>query len=91
MIRTQLYLPRSLVQRITLEAPRAQKPKAAIVRELLNESFAMRATTDAPNALRSLIALGQQFDARGPVDLSARLDDYLYADDDAQRHIDHHR
>jgi hypothetical protein len=80
MIRTQLYLPKSLMQRIALEALKAQKPKAEIVRELLQESLERRKADDAPSALQSLATLGKQLKARGPADLSERLDDYLYAD-----------
>lgn len=80
MIRTQLSLSKSLAQRITLEALKAQKPKAALVRELLQESLERRAPGHARGALQSLVTFGEQLDARGPADLSTHLDDYLYGD-----------
>jgi hypothetical protein len=66
------------MHRIELEALKAKQPKAKVVRDLLQEGLARRSGETAPDALQSLVTLGHQLKAHGPVDLSTRLDDYLY-------------
>ena len=73
MIRTQVYLTEDLYTRIQLEAKRAQKKAAEVVRELLHTGLA-QSHANAGRALMDIAKLG----AKGPKDLSSRIDEYLY-------------
>jgi hypothetical protein len=76
MIRTQVYLPKSLYQLIQLKAEQAKKPAAQLVRELLEEGLRRQQRETAGEALLRLAKIG----GKGPADLSSRIDDYLYGD-----------
>ena len=75
MIRTQLYLTEDLYYRIQLEAKRGKKKAAVVVRELLLVGLNQNQAT-AGKALMNISKIG----ARGPKDLSSRIDDYLYTE-----------
>jgi predicted DNA-binding protein len=81
MIRTQIYLPNTLAQRIAIEAVKTNTTKAHVVRELLEAGFRQRSGETAQEALRSLVNIGRRFNARGPADLSSNIDTYLYEQD----------
>jgi hypothetical protein len=78
MIRTQIYVPKDLYQRIQLKAEQANKPAAQLVRELLEEGLRRRQRETAGDALLRLARIG----GKGPADLSSRIDDYLYGEDE---------
>lgn len=73
MIRTQLYLTEDLYYRIQLEAKRVKKKAAEVVRELLLAGLRQN-QTNAGKALMDIVKIG----AKGPKDLSSRIDAYLY-------------
>jgi predicted DNA-binding protein len=81
MIRTQIYLPDSLAQRIAFEAVKTNSTKARVVRELLEAGLRHCGGETAQEALRSLVRIGQRLKAQGPADLSSNLDNYLYEHD----------
>jgi hypothetical protein len=81
MIRTQISLPKTLAQRIALEALKANKPIARVICDLLEAGFRQRSGETAQEAVRSLMAIGQQLKAHGPADLSSKIDHYLYDQD----------
>jgi hypothetical protein len=79
MIRTQVYLTEDQAQDIKLRAKRENKREAEVIRELLRED--MKKSTAKPQestgaSLLRLAAIG----GKGPVDLSSRVDDYLYGE-----------
>ena len=77
MIRTQVYLPKTLYQQIDLTAKRERKAKAAVIRELLGKGLTNKKPREtARDAFLKLAAIG----GKGPADLSKNLDDYLYGD-----------
>lgn len=78
MMRTQIYLPKSLYQRIGLLANQANKPTAAVVRELLVKGLEHHQEQTIGQALGRLVTLGAQLKVTGPTDLSTNLDHYLY-------------
>jgi len=80
MIRTQVYLPKPLYQRIDAVARKDRKPKAQLIRELLGQGLAKRKTETIGQGLQSLARLGRELKARGPADLSSNIDHYLYDD-----------
>jgi hypothetical protein len=76
MIRTQVYLPKTLYQRIQLKAEHDHKPAAQVIRELLAQGITSREGSSGEGLLR----IAQHAATRGPADLSRRIDDYLYGD-----------
>lgn len=82
MIRTQVYLPKSLYRSIQLIAKKQKKPSAAFIREALEAEVAKEARkTNAGDALLRIAELGERLNVRGPKDLSVNIDNYLYEDD----------
>lgn len=73
MIRTQIYLPEDLYHRVQLEAKRTKKKPAAVFRELLRVGL-QKKHVNAGKTLLDIAGLG----IKGPRDLSARVDEYLY-------------
>lgn len=73
MIRTQIYLPKALYQRVQLVAQKENKPTAEVIRELLNESLE-RKSGSVGKALLELAKIK----GKGPADLSKSIDKYLY-------------
>lgn len=77
MIRTQIYLPKELYQDIARIAELENKPKAEVIREVLKTNIAER-KTNAADALLRIVKLGKKLKVKGPRDLSANIDKYLY-------------
>jgi len=80
MIRTQVFLTEDQARDIKLRARRDKKREAEVIRELLSEGLKtaprqMRESTG--ESLLRLAAIG----GKGPTDLSKRIDDYLYGED----------
>jgi hypothetical protein len=79
-MRTQLYVPKSIYQRIELLASQENKPKAEVLADLLDFALRHRQTETVGQALSRLVRLGQKLKVKGPKDLSTNLDHYLYDD-----------
>jgi len=77
MIRTQVYLPKDLYRNIDLIAKREKKAKAKIIREALEKSLAQK-QGNAGNVLLRIAKLAKKLNSKGPKDLSANIDKYLY-------------
>lgn len=75
MIRTQMYLTEDLYYRIQLEAKRGKKKAAEVVRELLLVGLNQN-QANAGKALMNIANIG----AKGPKDLSSKIDSYLYTE-----------
>lgn len=76
MIRTQVYLPKTLYQDIDLIARREKKKKAQLVREILEIGLKEKKSVNVGDSLLKLAKIG----ARGPKDLSLQIDKYLYGE-----------
>lgn len=75
MIRTQVYLPELIYQEVKIEAKKAKKATAAVLRELLEEGLKVKKhKSSIGKALLSLTSIR----AKGPRDLSTNIDKYLY-------------
>jgi len=74
MLRTQIYLPQDLRREIDVVARREKKPAAQVIRELLVDGVYSKQQESIGRAFSRLVNLN----ARGPKDLSTRLDHYLY-------------
>lgn len=77
MIRTQVYLPKSLYQYIDLVARREKKYKAEVIREVLEEGV-KRKQGNAGTTLLKIAAMAKKYKWKGPKDLSKNIDKYLY-------------
>jgi hypothetical protein len=83
MIRKQIYLTEDLQRRIQIQSRIAKKPEALIIRELLEKGLRHDKFDATINrALTKLDELTAKHRAVAPPDLSVRLDDYLYGNDD---------
>lgn len=79
MIRTQIYLPKQLYQTIDLVAKKEKKPKAQVIREVLEKGIEKKQRS-AGEALLEIAELGKKLNLKGPRDLSTNIDKYLYED-----------
>jgi SRSO17 transposase len=85
MIRTQVYLTEEQARDIKLRAKRQNKPEAEVIRELVNTGFqASRSSAgdSTGDALLRLAKLGEKLQVKAPADLSSRIDDILYGNDE---------
>lgn len=84
MIRTQVFLTEEQARDIKLRAKREKKREAEVIRELLSEGLhASRSASGETTgeALLRFARLGEKLRVKAPVDLSSRIDDYLYGDE----------
>lgn len=79
MIRTQIYLPKDLYQEIDLVAKREKKAKAQVIREAIEKDMNKK-RGNAGDTLLKLAAMAKKYKWKGPKDLSANHDKYLYED-----------
>lgn len=73
MIRTQIYLTEDLYQEVNLVAKKEKKATAQTIRELLETGIKSK-KVDSGRGLTQLA----QIKAKGPKDLSNKIDKYLY-------------
>jgi hypothetical protein len=62
-----------------LRAKRENKPKSEVIRELLSKGMKKPARKTQESTGESLLRLAA-IGGKGPVDLSSRVDDYLYGE-----------
>lgn len=91
MVRTQVYLIQEQARDIKLQAKREKKREAEVIRDLLNKGLDAAKSTNTSRettgeALLRLAKLGAKLQVRAPADLSSRIDDYLYGDEQSERH-----
>lgn len=79
MIRTQIYLPKQLYQTIDLVAKKEKKPKAEVIRAVLEKGLAEK--SKKANAGNALLRLAKNPIKGLPRDLSTNIDKYLYEDE----------
>lgn len=80
MIRTQVYLTEEQARDIKLLAKREKKREAEVIRELLSEGLKTTPSKRHESTGESLLHLAG-IGGKGPADLSLRVDDYLYGED----------
>lgn len=79
MIRTQVYLPKQLYRSIDMVAKREKKPKAQVIRDVLEKGVIKEMKKrNAGRTLLEIAAMAKKYKWRGPRDLSANIDMYLY-------------
>ena len=80
MLKTYLYIPEQLERRIKLTAETQKKSKAEVIRQALEKgisAIAQQGTVSA-HALLKIAEVGEKYKPKGPKDLSANLDKYLW-------------
>ncbi len=80
MIRTQVYLTEEQARDIKLRAKREKKPEAEVIRKLLSEGLKIKPPKRHESTGESLLRLAE-IGGKAPADLSSRIDDYLYGED----------
>lgn len=83
MLKTYLYVPADLDQKIILAAETLNESKAEIMRQALEKgigSIAQQGTASA-RALIEIADIGIKNNLNGPSDGSAKMDEYLWAKD----------
>lgn len=77
MIRTQIYIPEDEHSELMIVASQKKQPMAAVIRFFIKKGLKEEKTIDRSGkvALKKLLAIGA---TKGPNDLSANLDHYLY-------------
>ena len=80
MIRTQVFLTEEQARDIKLRAKREKKHEAEVIRELLSEGMKTSPREWRESTGESLLRLAA-IGGKAPADLSTRIDDYLYGED----------
>lgn len=80
MLKTYLYIPDHLNEKITSTAKAQKRSKAEVIRQALEKGMgAVKVQSNAGvEVLFELAKLGKKYKLKGPKDLSANLDKYLW-------------
>ena len=83
MLRTYLYIPEHLQQKISYTAKNQNKSKAEVIRQALEKGITQvtQQGTASAQVLLRLAELGKQQNLRGPKDSSEKMDQYLWDKD----------
>lgn len=80
MLKTYLYVPDSLEEKIRYAAELQKKSKAEIMRQALEKGIAsvQYQGTASAEVLLKIAELGKKNNVRGPKDSSVKMDEYLW-------------
>jgi len=80
MLKTYLYIPQDLNQQIISLAEAQKISKAELIRNALAEGllFLKRKQASSAEVLLKIAKIGKRYQLKGPKDLSAKMDDYLW-------------
>ncbi len=80
MLKTYLYIPEHLEEKIVHTAKTQKKSKAAIMRLALEKGITtiQHQGTASAQALLKIAEIGKKYNLQGPKDGSERMDDYLW-------------
>ena len=83
MLKTYLYIPEQLEQKINLTAKHQNKSKAEVIRQALEKGIAQvtQQGTASTEVLLKIAQLGKKYNVKGPTDSSAKMDEYLWDKD----------
>lgn len=83
MLKTYLYIPEPLKERINLTAKAQDRSKAEVMREALEKGITalQYQGTASAQALLKIAEIGEKFNLKGPKDGSEKLDKYLWGKD----------
>ena len=80
MLKTYLYLPEKLKERINASALAQNKPKAEIIRQAIEKGLGDQYEDPGASArtLLQLAEVGKKYQLKGPKDSSSRIDELLW-------------
>ena len=80
MLKTYLYIPKHLEEKIAHTAQAQNKSKADVMRRALEKGITavQQQGTASAQALLRITEIGEKYKPQGPKDLSANLDKYLW-------------
>lgn len=86
MLKTYLYVPEELVEKINVAVRSRNKSKAQVIRLALEKGLiAINAEgTGSADALLAIADIGKKFEIKGPQDSSGKMDEYLWERDWAE-------
>ncbi len=80
MLKTYLYIPEHLEEKIKITAKHQNKSKAEVIRQAIENGITTVAQqgTASVQALHKIAEIGKKYNPKGPQDLSSSLDKYLW-------------
>lgn len=83
MLKTYLYIPEQLEEKINLTAKTQNKSKAEVIRQALEKGITAVAQQGiaSAQALLQIAEIGRKFNVKGPKDGSENMDEYLWSKD----------
>lgn len=83
MLKTYLYIPDHLAEKINLLVKTQKKSKAEVIRQALDKGIAavQQQGTASAQVLLKVAELGRQYKVKGPKDAAEHFDKYLYGKD----------
>lgn len=83
MLKTYLYVPDQLEEKINLTAKTQNKSKAEVIRQALEKGITamQQQGTASAQALLKIAEVGKRYNLKGPKDSSENMDKYLWGKD----------
>lgn len=83
MLKTYLYIPEQLEEKLRLTAKTQRKSKAEVMRQALEKGIRdiQQQGTASAQVLLKIAELGRKYKVKGPKDAVERFDEYLYGRD----------
>lgn len=83
MLKTYLYIPEQLEEKLKLTAKTQKKSKAEVMRQALEKGIRdiQQQGTASAQVLLKIAELGRKYKVKGPKDAVERFDEYLYGRD----------
>lgn len=83
MLKTYLYIPEQLEEKLILTAKTQRKSKAEVMRQALEKGIRdiQQQGTASAQVLLKIAELGRKYKVKGPKDAVERFDEYLYGRD----------
>lgn len=83
MLKTYLYIPEQLEEKLKLTAKTQKKSKAEVMRQALEKGIRdiQQQGTASAQVLLKIAELGEKYKVKGPKDAVERFDEYLYGRD----------
>lgn len=83
MLKTYLYVPEKLEEKINLTAKTQNMSKAEVMRQALEKGITViqHQGTASVQALLKIAEIGRKYNLKGPRDGSEKMDEYLWSKD----------
>ena len=83
MLKTYLYIPDQLEEKIVRTAKTQNRSKAEVIRQALENGInsVQQQGTASAQVLLKIAELGKKYNVKGPKDSSARMNEYLWDKD----------